>query len=363
MNSSILSESIPIEIKSSHAAVLTKLNSDLVLQNIDMPDGIYFGQVLVKLVYSGICGAQVNEIIGTKGEDKFLPHLLGHEGIGQVIEVGPGVKNAKKGDLVVLHWRPNPGIQSETPSYKLRNEKINAGWVTTFNNYAIVSENRLTKINNRKNLPMKFLPLLGCALTTAYGCLTRETTPKSEDNIVIFGAGGVGLSLLFLANYMNLGNVTVIDVNEEKLNIAQNLNAKHIVNSSDFTDQQKLRQKIHAINDNRVDYIFETSGNVDAITNSYELGGKKTCTVLIGVPKVSEKISINTLKLHFGRKFFGTEGGKSIPTEDIPKIIDLISSDTKLIEVFPLNSFPFEEVNSALLKLRNGLAGRFILEF
>ena len=96
------------------------------------------GQVLVKVEYSGICGSQIGEIDGVKGEDKFLPHLLGHEGSGCVVEIGAGVRKVSKNDKVVLHWKRGSGIESNTPSYISDIGEINAGWVTTFNQYAVV---------------------------------------------------------------------------------------------------------------------------------------------------------------------------------------------------------------------------------
>jgi S-(hydroxymethyl)glutathione dehydrogenase / alcohol dehydrogenase len=126
------------------AAILVQQNAPLELAEIESPDRLRFGQVLVKVQYSGICGAQINEIEGAKGPDKFLPHLLGHEGCATVLETGEGVRTVKKGDKVVMHWRPSNGVQSETPTYLWNGRKVNAGWVTTFNDHAIVSENRLT---------------------------------------------------------------------------------------------------------------------------------------------------------------------------------------------------------------------------
>ena len=94
------------------SAILVESKKPLVVTEIDLPEKILFGQVLVKLYYSGICGAQINEIDALKGPDKFLPHLLGHEGSGIVEEIGEGVSTVKPGDHVVLHWRPGKGIQS-----------------------------------------------------------------------------------------------------------------------------------------------------------------------------------------------------------------------------------------------------------
>ena len=128
------------------AAILVESKQPLVVDDIALPERLNFGQVLVKINYSGICGAQINEIDAVKGPDKFLPHLLGHEASGEVLEIGPGVTRFRVGDKVVLHWRPSSGFQSPTPKYKWGTKTINAGWVTTFNEQAVVSENRLTKI-------------------------------------------------------------------------------------------------------------------------------------------------------------------------------------------------------------------------
>ena len=115
------------------SAILTESKNPLVVADIDLPEKLDAGQVHVKLHYSGICGAQINEIDAMKGPDKFLPHLLGHEGSGIVQKTGPGVSTVKEGDHVVLHWRPSKGIQSTTPAYNWNGKKVNAGWVTTFN--------------------------------------------------------------------------------------------------------------------------------------------------------------------------------------------------------------------------------------
>ena len=165
-----------MKIKTAKAAVLIELRRPLIVDDIIFPDELDVGQVLVKILYTTICGAQINEIQAVKGPDKFLPHLLGHEASGTVIETGPGVTTVKSGDTVVLHWRPSRGIQSLTPSYKWRGQKLNAGWVTTFNEFAIISENRLTVLPSSYDL--KVAPLLGCAVTTAAGVINNDAKVK-----------------------------------------------------------------------------------------------------------------------------------------------------------------------------------------
>lgn len=115
------------------AAVLEEINHPLVLKNVEISP-LRVGQVLVKVIVSGICGSQLHEINGNKGNSKFLPHLMGHEGCGIVQEVGAGVKNVKPGDKVVMHWRPGLGIESEFPTYSLKGKILLVGKSTPFVN-------------------------------------------------------------------------------------------------------------------------------------------------------------------------------------------------------------------------------------
>ena len=186
----------------SKAAILRQINKPLEISNILVPSRLFKGQVLVKMMYSGICGSQLGEIQGIKGKDKYLPHLLGHEGSGVVIEVGPKVTKVKPKDKVVLHWIKGSGLQSETPKYSYGKKKINAGWVTTFNEYAVVSENRLTKI--KSNYPLKKAALFGCCATTSLSLVFNKLKLKSKDKLLIVGIGGLGQVLIQGSKISNL---------------------------------------------------------------------------------------------------------------------------------------------------------------
>src|SRR3970040_555290 len=124
--------------KTFKAAVLVELNKPLVLAELEMPETLGFGQVLVKVAYSGICGAQLNEIEGAKGPDRFLPHLLGHEATASVVEVGEGGTRVGPADVVCCHWRRGSGLQAPTPVYESASfGRANAGWVTTLAEYSV----------------------------------------------------------------------------------------------------------------------------------------------------------------------------------------------------------------------------------
>ena len=171
------------------SAILVKSKKPLVIDEVILPKELEFGQVLVKIFYSGICGSQINEIDSIKEPDRYLPHLLGHEGSGIVEKIGPGVSRVKPGDHVVLHWRKGSGIESNTPNYIWNGKKLNAGRVTTFNEKAIVSENRITPID--KDFDLKLAPLFGCSVTTAFGVVNNDAKVKIGQSVVIFGVGGV----------------------------------------------------------------------------------------------------------------------------------------------------------------------------
>src|ERR1700694_4562792 len=104
-----------MDVKTAKAAILAERRKPLIVDEIALPDTLDVGQVLVRVLYTSICGAQINEIDAVKGPDRYLPHLLGHEASAQVIEIGPGVTSVKPGDTVVLHWRPGRGIQRSSP--------------------------------------------------------------------------------------------------------------------------------------------------------------------------------------------------------------------------------------------------------
>ncbi len=148
--------------KSMKAAILVEQNKPLVIDQIELPQTLEAGQVLVKIHCSGICGSQLGEIDGAKGEDKYLPHLLGHEASGVVQSVGAGVRFVNPGDHVVLHWRKSQGIESIPPRYTWNGKPLNAGLITTFNEYAIVSENRVTRIAASSD--MEIASLYGCCI-------------------------------------------------------------------------------------------------------------------------------------------------------------------------------------------------------
>src|SRR5688500_1654031 len=162
------------------AAILVEQKAPLVVDEVEVPEPT-FGQVLVRVLRSGICGSQLGEIDGKKGPDRWLPHLLGHGATGLVEQVGPHVSTVKPGDRVVLHWRPGAGIAAPTASYAGKGKKLNAGQATPFQERTVVSEDRVPKVPAALDADVGVL--YGCALATAFGCLANDARLKPGESV------------------------------------------------------------------------------------------------------------------------------------------------------------------------------------
>jgi S-(hydroxymethyl)glutathione dehydrogenase/alcohol dehydrogenase len=345
-----------MKIKKGRAAVLAQSRQPLVVDEIALPEELDAGQVLVKVLYTTICGAQINEIDALKGIDKFLPHLLGHEASAEVIEIGPGVTNVKPGDTVVLHWRPSRGIQSRTPAYTWRGEKLNAGWVTTFNQYAVISENRMTPIS--ADFDLRTAPLLGCAVTTAAGVVNNDAHLKVGESVAIFGAGGVGLNVVQFAALAGGYPIVAVDLLDHKLEMARARGATHTINGGKIADVAAAIRAI--VGKDGPDKIIETTGVKSVIESAYELTHKDGSLVLVGVPH--EKVTINTLRVHFNMILTGSEGGSSKPDIDIPRIVRLVEAGRLSFDGLITDEFALDDINAAFDLVRSGKAGRVLIK-
>jgi S-(hydroxymethyl)glutathione dehydrogenase / alcohol dehydrogenase len=344
-----------MKVNKAKAAILARSGAPLVVDEIEFPDVLGVGQALVKILHTSICGAQLNEIAAVKGPDKFLPHLLGHEASGQVIETGPGVTNVKAGDTVVLHWRPSLGIQSQPPSYRWAGQKLNAGWVTTFNDYAVISENRMTTIPADTDL--RIAPLFGCAVTTAAGVITNDAKVKLGESVVVFGTGGVGLPIVQFASLAGANPVVAIDVLESKLAMARERGATHTIEAKGGVDIAAEVRKI--VGAKGPDKVIETTGAKAIIELAYDLTHPDGTCVLVGVP--SEKVTIYTLPIHFNKILTGSHGGDAMPHIDIPRILKLVRAGRISFEGIITHEFPLDRINDALDVVRSGAAGRVLL--
>ena len=343
----------------THAAVFRRLNEDLDVCEIELPKELGIGQVAVDVHYSGICGSQIGEIRGVKGPDPYLPHLLGHEGAGVVLEVGPGVKTVIPGDHVVMHWRLSSGIQAEPPKYSCGGELINAGSVTTFNEFAVVSENRLTPVP--PEFPLEHAILYGCALTTGFGVVENVAKLKLGQSIVVVGAGGVGLNVLQAAALTSGHPIVAVDLFDNRLDLARKAGASHTICAPENTSLKA--EILDIVGPSGADVVVDNTGNPRIIEQCYEMTKASGKTVLVGVPRRGDETAIYTLPLHFGRSLVGTHGGDGDPTEDIPRFLALEMSGKFNSGELITDRFSLFEINMAIERMIDGtLAGRCLID-
>ena len=339
------------------AAVLVEINQPLIVAELQMPEALSYGQVHVDLRYSGICGAQINEIEGAKGPDKFLPHLLGHEGSGIVRRIGPGVKTVKPGDHVVLHWRPSSGLQAEPAKYLWDGRAVNAGWVTTFNDEAIISENRLTVIP--KDFDLGLAPLFGCAVTTAVGVINNDAQLKIGQSIVIFGIGGVGLNIAQAAQMVSGNPIIGVDIVDSKIEKAKSWGVNYGFNSVTTPDLKE--QILRLVGPSGADVVVDTTGRPRVIELAYELTHADGRTILVGVPRKGDNVNIYTLPLHFNKILTGSHGGSAVPDIEIPRLIRVVNQGLMKLDGLFTHEFSLANINDAIAALRSGEAGRVLI--
>ena len=339
------------------AAVLYEINKPLVVEDIKIPE-LKIGQVLVKISYSGVCHKQVEDIHGKSGHDPYLPHLLGHEGAGVVEAIGPGVTHVAQGDHVVLSWIKGAGIDAKPPIYFKGSKPINAGQVTTFNEYTVASENRVTKI--RKDMPLDKAALLGCAVPTGIGAVINESKVETGSSVAVFGAGGIGLNIIQGAALVNALKIIAVDLLDHKLDFARKFGATHVINAKEGDPVEKIKE----LTDGKgVDYAFESIGHVETMEQAYQSACNNGIVNLVGNPRPDEKIRINAVQTHYGKCLRGGHGGSTRPERDFPRYVDLYLVGKLKLDELITHSFILEKVNDALQLLEKGVVGRAIIDF
>ena len=331
------------------AIVLEKIDAPLAIRDVELTE-LKVGQVLVKILVSGLCGAQLHEIRGHKGNAKFLPHLMGHEGCGIVKEVGPGVTNVNVGDKVVMHWRPGTGIEAPFPSYVLDGKLMSSGKVTTLSEYSIVSENRLTTVP--QDTPEDLCAILGCALTTAMGIIDNEVELKFGESVAVVGCGGVGLNLIQAAALKSACPIYAIDNNITKRELCFTAGASIFTNSINAVDE-------------KVDVIIDTTGIPEVISECVSKLSGKGRMVLVGQPAPGKMVEVmNAVNLFsgMGQTIKATQGGRTNPTEDIPRYVRMHQEGILDVKQFVTHRFKLDQVNEAFDLLKSGDAGRIIIE-
>jgi S-(hydroxymethyl)glutathione dehydrogenase / alcohol dehydrogenase len=248
-----------------------------------------------------------------------------------------------------MHWMKGTGIHAATPKYKWGKKTVNAGWVTTFSEYSVVSENRVTKIPDDYDL--KTATLYGCAITTAFGVIHNDAKVKCGESIVIFGAGGVGSAIIQAASVSGAYPVIAVDVNDYKLKMASKFGAAYVINGK---IQDAGSEIIKIIGGAGADVTVDTTGINKIRELAYEIAAPWGRTILVGVPRHGEKMSIDSFPLHFDKVLTGSHGGDCNPTYDIPRLIGLERSGRIDLTKMITKIYPLEKINEALSAVRTG---------
>jgi len=326
------------------AAVLRNVGGPLIIEELEIPK-LCEGQVLVKILCSGLCRSQINEINGRKGRE-FIPHLLGHEASGEVINIGAGVTKVKAGDYVVASWIKGSGLNSPMVLYESDKGIVNAGAVATFSEYAVISENRLVKIS--KNIDPIVASLLGCAVPTGAGIIGSSGI-NHDHKLAVFGIGGIGASALLRAKALNIECIA-FDIVPWKL---------------DWTSVKLGIKSVHVNcfnHKNVFDFAIECSGSKKAMEMAFECLKNNGTAIIAGNLESGEKISIDPFELVKGKKLRGTWGGECFLDEDIPFYASEYLKNNLPIKKLITEVYSFDQINRGLEDLEEGKLIRGVVE-
>jgi len=227
--------------------------------------------------------------------------------------------------------------------------------VTTFNDHAVVSENRMTVIP--KDFDRKIAPLFGCAVTTAAGVINNDAKLKIGESVAVLGVGGVGLNVVQFAALAGGNPIVAVDLLDHKLDMARTRGATHCINAGKVGDIAAAVRAI--VGDKGPDKVIETTGVKGVIEMAYELTHPDGTCVLVGVPH--EKVTISTLPIHFDKVLTGSHGGDARPHIDIPRIIRLVEAGRLSFDGIITHEFSLADINAAIDLVRSGKAGRVLV--
>lgn len=344
------------------AAILTNPKSDLELIDDLKVLEISEYQVLVKILFTGICKSQLMEIDGLRGQDPWLPHCLGHEAVGVVEKLGGNVSKVSIGDTVVIGWIIGEGNSSKSPSlYSNQLGKVNAGQCTTFSSHTVVAENRVTKLPSK--FPVKLACLLGCALPTGAGIILNEMKPKVDDNVLVIGMGGIGISALLTLDALSIKNILCLDVDEKKLALARKLTGCRTINTLGMS-KLEIKADITAVTNEFGDfnYSLDAAGRIDTIELAFEALGRFGKCIFASHPEFGKKISIDPFELISGKKIDGTWGGASHPDKIIPQLTELFLNRFDDLELLVTRYKGIDKINEAITDLRQNSIVRAVVE-
>jgi S-(hydroxymethyl)glutathione dehydrogenase / alcohol dehydrogenase len=343
-------------MSTTEAAILVELAQPLVVDTLEVPT-LQAGQVLVDMAFSGVCHTQLLEVRGYRGPDRFLPHLLGHEGSGRVRSTGAGVTRVEPGDAVIVSWIKAGGAEFLGTRYRWAGQSVNAGPVTTFGRASVVSENRLTRMPD--GVGLREGALLGCALATGLGAIVNVAQVRPGQSVVVFGAGGIGLSAIGGAALAGATPIVAVDVQPAKLAFARAMGATETILPSSDGALPALRSLLPGGFDVAIEATGRPSVMAEALASVHAQGG---AAVIIGNARNGELLQIDPRELNQGKRLLGTWGGDNVPDRDFPRYARLVAAGRLRLEILIGQSYPLADIDLALSALEGGQVARPMID-
>ena len=365
----------------TRAAVAWEAGKPLSIEEVDL-EGPRAGEVMVKLVATGVCHTDAYTLSGADPEGVF-PSILGHEGAGVVVEVGPGVTSVAVGDHVIPLYTPEcgkckfclsgktnlcqairatqgKGLMPDGTSRFSKNGKTIFHYMgtSTFSEYTVLPEIAVAKIN--KAAPLDKVCLLGCGITTGIGAVLNTAKVEPGSTVAVFGLGGIGLSVIQGAVMAKASRIIAVDINEDKFEMARLLGATDFVNPKNY--DKPVQDVIVDLTDGGVDYSFECIGNVNVMRSALECCHKGWGeSVIIGVAGAGQEISTRPFQLVTGRVWRGSAFGGVKGRTQLPDYVERYMKGEIKIDEFITYTMPLDRINEAFDLLHEGKAIRSVI--
>ena len=366
------------------AAVAHKAGAPLSLETVQL-EGPKAGEVLVEIKATGICHTDEFTLSGADPEGLF-PSILGHEGAGIVVDIGPNVKSLKQGDHVIPLYVPEcreceycvshktnlcqsirvtqgQGLMPDgTSRFSLGGEKLHHYMGTsTFANFTVVPEISLAKI--REDAPFDKVCYIGCGVTTGIGAVINTAKVEPGANVVIFGLGGIGLNVVQGARMAGADMIIGVDINPKRRTLAEKFGMTHFVNPKDMAESELVPYLVN-LTKGGADYSFECIGNVKLMRQALECCHKGWgVSVIIGVAPAGAEISTRPFQLVTGRVWKGTAFGGARGRTDVPKIVDWYMEKKINIDDLITHKLKFEDINKGFDLMHTGESIRSVVVF